>query len=360
MGNFNTVCKTKEVNIFYLNEPIDSTSHQPKRLDTWSGDDIRNAIQFEEHLLPDRLVAGEITALYGEPKVGKTYLAISCGLMAAIGGEFWNEKFPTGGYRVIYVAAERREQAAIRIKAACLAMGLESIPDNFTLVEGKSGLKLGDKGAMAELRHLVRTINPEVMIFDTYTRMVDNDEDKAADTDSNIGFLLSLIRESSVPCAGILVHHAGKEARKKMRGSSALLAAVTSVWKVGRLKSTGVITLSMDDANSFAPPEPCHFTIETFQIPGNTSFDDFQKVGVAIPVEGPLKSRERGSRIIAIFALQPVRDWSIDDLVDALFESGEAISKASVDRVLQSLVKSGEIERRRVSKAYAYRLTIRN
>jgi hypothetical protein len=357
LGNSNTIRKTKDINLFYFNQLSDSSSNTPGRLETWSGDDIRNAIRFNEHLLPDRLVAGEITALYGEPKVGKTFVAISCGLMAAIGGKFWNEDFPMDGCKVIYVAAERRGQAAIRIDAACIASGLGSIPKNFTLVERQAGLRLNDVVAMAELRDLVREINPDVMIFDTYVRMVDNDEDKSKDTDSNIEILTSLLRESSRPCAGILVHHAGKDISKKMRGSSALLAAVTSVWKVTRLKSTGVITLAMDDANSFAAPDPCYFTIRTCSIPSLVGSDKPQKVGVAFPVGEPLKSTNRDLRVCAIMRQDMERWWGIEDLMGALQAEGETLSHSTVERVVKSLWNSGIIQRRPDSKAQVYQLS---
>ncbi len=344
------------MNVFYLNEPIESTSQQQGRLEAWSGDDIMNAIRFNEHLLPNRLVTGEITALYGEPKVGKTFVAISCGLMAAIGGKFWNEDFPKDGCRVIYVAAERREQAAIRINAACIANGLDSIPEDFTLVERQAGLRLNDAVAMAQLREKIRTINPELVIFDTYVRMVDNDEDKASDADRNIEILTNLLRESSRPCAGILVHHSGKDITRKMRGSNALLAAVTSVWKLVRSRSSGVITLSMEDANSFAAPEPCHFTIETFQVSGKSSFDEVQEMGVAIPSGGPPKSTKRESRIYSTMGKYPLEEWRIENVIDALSALGETISRTSADRALQNLVDEGQVTRRKVSKAFVYRI----
>jgi len=343
-----------EVNVFYLNEPFVATSNQLRRIETWSGDDIKSAVRFDKHVLYRRIIAGEITAIYGEPKVGKTFIAIHCGLMAAIGGPFWGEDFPEEGCRVIYVAAERREQAAIRIQAACLAYGLESIPANFTLVEGTRGLRLNDVEAMAELRELVRQINPEVIIFDTYVRMVDNDEDKAADTDRNIEILTNFLRESAMPCAGILVHHSGKDISRKMRGSSAMLAAVSTVWKVARVKASGVITLSMDDANAFAAPEPCHFKIDTFEILPTSGFEESRSVGVAVPVGGPLKLRERDSRILALMEKYPKKLWRLENLADALSGEGEPLSASTLNREVQNLLEKEKIERRKISRAYFY------
>jgi hypothetical protein len=112
----------------------------------------------------------------------------------------------------------------------------------------------------------------------------------------------------------------------------------------------------MDDANSFAAPEPCHFSIETFQVPGNSGFDDSQKIGVAVPSGGPLKSTERESRIYSTMGKYPLEEWRIENVIDALSALGETISRTSADRALQNLVDDGQVTRRKVSKAFVYRI----
>lgn len=325
------------------------------RLNSWKGKEIANAIDFQDHVLSNRLVAGEITALYGEPKAGKTHLAVHCSVMAAVGGEFWGKPFPPNGIPVVYVAAERYEQAAQRILANCQSLGLSEIPSNLALVSGTSGLRFGDVEAMEELRDFVSEFGPELMVFDTYVRMVDNDEDKASDADRNIELLNGLLRSSPNPCAGILVHHSGKDANKKMRGSSALLAAVTTTWKVSK-KKDGVICLSMEDANAFAPPPDCFFTVESVELGAMSSFHEPSEVGVAVPIAAQRDVTARHFKIYELMLSDSRKSWKVGDFIDGLKSGGESVSQSSVTRALDVLIKEGLITRSRSSKWYEYQV----
>lgn len=199
----------------------------------WTGNEIREAGASSRHILSNRLISNEITALYGEPKAGKTFVAIACAVACSLGLDFWGQKFSECG-AVIYVAAERLEQAAERICAQFQRQGFESVPTDFVLVGGVPQIRLSDMQILSELKELVSRIGPSLIVFDTYVRITDNDEDKARDADNNIVLLTEIVRSSSRDCAGLLVHHAGKDQSRGMRGSSALLAAVTTVWKVSR------------------------------------------------------------------------------------------------------------------------------
>jgi hypothetical protein len=273
--------------------------------------------------------------------------------MAAVGGDFWEESFPEGGISVVYVAAERHEQAAQRILANCQMLGLAEIPRNLLLVAGSNGLRLGDREAIEELRGVVQQFSPELMIFDTYVRMVDNDEDKAADADRNIEILNGLLRASSNPCAGLLVHHSGKDANKKMRGSSALLAAVTTTWKVSKRKN-GAICLSMEDANAFAPPSDCFFKVESVDLMPSTPFHEVSQVGVAVPVGAHRDSGSRHWKLHELMLASPQKSWRVRDFLEALRLEGIEVSDSSITRALEQLLRENLIVRRRVSKSFVY------
>jgi hypothetical protein len=339
-------------NVFELPKAFETHSNSP-RINSWQGRDIANAIEFQEHVLTNRLVAGEITALYGEPKVGKTHLAINCAVMAAIGGDFWDESFPEGGVSVVYVAAERHEQAAQRILASCQMLGLEEIPANLLLVAGTSGLRLGDHKAIKELREVVSQFAPGLMVFDTYVRMVDNDEDKAADADRNIEILNGLLRASPNACAGLLVHHSGKDANKKMRGSSALLAAVTTTWKVSKRRN-GAICLSMEDANAFAPPPDCFFKVESVDLLPSSSFHEVSQVGVAVSVGAHRDSVSRHWKLFEMMTANPEKAWRVRDFLDVLRFEGAEVSESSITRALEQLTRDMLIKRRRDGKSFVY------
>ncbi len=326
------------------------------RLQYWVGNEICDAIGIMQHLLKDRLVSKEITALYGEPKVGKTHIAINCGIACVIGDEFWGVKFPPGG-TVIYVAAERYEQAAQRIRAQFLHHGYEDIPPEFILVGGFPTVCLSNVTLIDELKALIAEKSPSLVIFDTYVRMIDNDEDKSRDAADNIQALTLIIRCSGVDCAGIVVHHSGKDPSKGMRGSSAMLAAVTTVWKVAKKSKQKHLCLSMDDANSMAAPEPCFFEIITKLVPRLSPLEEDQEVGIAVPVENRTATVTREDQILEIIRGAGTTGTTIEQILKETNQIAGKCSVTTLRRSLETLIDVGEVTESRSGKQAIYRVT---
>ena len=342
----------------------DDTDHGPDYTDfglnVWTGDKICDAIGKTRHILKDRLVANEITALYGEPKVGKTHIAIALAVACVTGGEFWGASFPTGG-KVIYVSAERHEQAAQRIHAHFINMGFSYIPDDFMLVGGTSDLSLSNERLMNELKQQVKDFSPTLVIFDTYVRMTDNDEDKSRDADDNINAFKDIIRQSDVPCAGLVVHHSGKDSSKGMRGSSAMLAAVTSVWRVSRKKrDTKLIFLSMEDSNDIETQDPCAFEFVTVDLPHLSPLEEDSKIGVVVPAGENQAGDNRESRILKLIFEAGKFGSEIEGLMRDAALDGIDFSESTLRRDLERLVQRGAITKYPVGKRIFYMNTEEN
>ena len=324
------------------------------RLKAWTGDKICDAIGKTRHILEDRLVANEITALYGEPKVGKTHIAIALAVACVTGGEFWGASFPTGG-KVIYVSAERHEQAAQRIRAHFINMGFQNISDDLMLVGGSSDLSLSNEKLMSELKQHVKDFSPTLIIFDTYVRMTDNDEDKSRDADDNINAFKEIIRQSDVPCAGLVVHHSGKDSSKGMRGSSAMLAAVTSVWRVSRKKrDTKLIFLSMEDSNDIETQDPCAFEFVTVDLPHLNPLEEDSKIGVVVPAGENQAGDNRESRILKLIFEAGKFGSEIEGLMRDAALDGFDFSESTLRRDLERLVQRGAITKYPVGKRILY------
>jgi hypothetical protein len=321
-------------------------------LQYWVGEGICDAIGVTRHILTDRLVADEITALYGEPKVGKTFVAVACAVACATGSEFWGHRFPENG-KVVYVAAERHEQAAERIRAQFLQFGYDNIPENVVLVGGFPTIRLSNTKLVEQLKQVVAKVNPTLIVFDTYVRLTDNDEDNSRDADNNIMILTEVVRSSGNPCSGLLVHHAGKDKTKGMRGSSALLAAVTTVWKVSRKSKSRILVLSMEDANSMALAEPCFFEIATMNLP---SLDMVGEVpmGVVVPCQGEVSKPSRMELVRAVLSERGSSGMAIDELLAAVKARGGEGSESAVRRDMLSLVRDGTVAETRLGKRIIY------
>lgn len=326
----------------------------PRRgeLKFWVGNDICEAMGRSRHVLDNRLISNEITAIYGEPKAGKTFVAVACAVSCVAGTEFWGQRFPAGA-SVIYVAAERFEQAAERVRAQFQYQGFDIIPKEFVLVGGVPAIRLSDSYVISELKELVRDISPSLIVFDTYVRLTDNDEDSSRDADNNVQILTDIVRSSQCDCAGLLVHHAGKDQRRGMRGSSALLAAVTTVWKVAQKSKNRQVILSMEDANAIDVAPPCQFEIVSLEIPwaGN---ERHLEVGVAVPASEMNHEQSRIERVQELIRSAGNSGTTIDQLLPRVQAEFGGSSESTVRRILGSLVNSGKVSQAYVGKKMVY------
>lgn len=325
----------------------------PRReLKFWVGNDICEAMGRSRHILDSRLISNEITAIYGEPKAGKTFVAIACAVSCVAGTEFWGKRFPAGS-SVIYVAAERFEQAAERIRAQFQYQGFDRIPKEFVLVGGVPAVRLSDSYVISELKELVRDISPSLIVFDTYVRLTDNDEDSSRDADNNVQILTEIVRSSQCDCAGLLVHHAGKDQRRGMRGSSALLAAVTTVWKVVQKSKNRQVVVSMEDANAMDIAPPCQFEIVSLDVP-RADGDGHIEVGVAVPTREMNQEQSRTAKVQELIRSAGNLGMTIDQLLPRVQAEIGGSSESTIRRVLVSLVNSGSVSRAYVGKKIVY------
>jgi hypothetical protein len=320
----------------------------------WRGNSISSLIDGPKHVLSHRLVAGEITACYGEPKSGKTFVAIKCAIAAALDLEFWGEKFSLGGAPIVYFAAERVGQVSQRLTAACRRLGLGAIPKNIILVDGRSQNGVSSEGRQVDIEKFIALINPALIIFDTYARMIDNNEDSAGDATRNIEAFERFVNASSIPCAGILVHHSGKTQSRKMRGSSAMLAAVTTAWKV--VGADGTICLSMDDANAFELCEPQYFEIRSVDISEYSTSGPIT-AGVVEEIQTPSKGRTREGLVLGLWLDSSTLWRDLKDIRVALQDVGEIVGESTLNRTLKELTADGRLETQKSGKRNEYRIT---
>jgi hypothetical protein len=139
-----------------------------------------------------------------------------------------------------------------------------------------------------------------------------------------------------------------------MRGSSALLAAVTTAWKV--VGEDGKICLSMDDANAFDLCDPQYFKIL------NTDISDYSSsgivtAGVAEEIQTPSKGRTREFLVLGLW-LDSVTSWrDVQDIRAALQEAGENFGESTLSRTVKELTDDGRLETQKLVRKNVYRIT---
>lgn len=236
------------------------------------------------------LIEGGLSALYSEPGLGKSFVAIDMGVCAVL-HEPWCGKYFKENTKVLYIAAERYKECADRLRAAVKKRGLSMKHlENFTLLAAPRPPQVtqGDNRELhtdfLDLMEVTAKIKPDLIIFDTFARMTINEDENAT---KNMGVIVENFRQvmsaAGELCGGHVVHHAGKDKSKGMRGNTALLGAVDVVF---RLEKHGEgLKLSVEKINAGETPPPAYFQIESI------AMSDPQKPGETRPI-GVLVSKD--------------------------------------------------------------------
>lgn len=229
--------------------------------------------------LKGKLVRGGLSALYSEPGLGKSFVAIDMSMAAVLGEQWWSEYF-TENCKVLYIAAERHAEVADRIRAACKKRSISTKQlENFTLIASPRPPHVAND--LIDLEEIAAKVKPDLIIFDTFARMtLDTDENSTKDMGRIVENFLQVIRAAGEQCSGLIVHHAGKDKTRGMRGNTALLGAVDAVLKLE--KQGDALMLSVEKLNAAETPLPAYFSIESIDMPDTENLGELRAVGVLV------------------------------------------------------------------------------
>lgn len=169
-----------------------------------------------------------LAALYGPPGCGKSFLAID--MLAAIAdGRPWFDH-ATIAAPCVYVGLEGEAGVAQRVQAYCAK---RAAPDRLRVVLTPLDLRRHDD--REELAAAIRAAGMAdgVVAIDTLNRAAPGIDENDA---SSMGLLIDAAKDLRERVGGLvlLVHHAGKDITRGLRGHSSLLAALDCVLEVTR------------------------------------------------------------------------------------------------------------------------------
>jgi AAA domain/TOTE conflict system, Archaeo-Eukaryotic Primase domain/Primase C terminal 2 (PriCT-2) len=170
------------------------------------------------------LPKAELVFIYGPSTFGKTFIALDIA-QAVARGEPWRGEHKTNAGRVIFVAAEDPHGVGHRLQALQQHHSV-----HYTGIEVIDGVPtLGD---IKECKALAAAIDKcDLLIFDTLSEVsVGLDENSAKDMKAlhrNCKWLAKRLG-----CTVAMIHHAGKDGSKGMRGSTVLAAHADVVLEV--------------------------------------------------------------------------------------------------------------------------------
>lgn len=187
-------------------------------------------VQPPRWLVKSMMAESPIVAIYGEPQAGKSTVAFDLACAVAQGIEWFGRK--TKQMPVVYLAAESEGFMVRRAQAYAQRTGVDLRGLPFTVIPAAP-----DVGAESDYQLLLSTIKGVLgdeggfVVVDTLSKVRGAaDENSSKEIGQVIGNLERLARE--LKCVVCFIHHTGKDKDRGMRGSSALLGNVDTVWRV--------------------------------------------------------------------------------------------------------------------------------
>jgi hypothetical protein len=186
-------------------------------------------------LVKDILPAASFVAIYGKPGSGKSFAALYLAAGVSSGLETFGKETIAG--QVVYVAGEGGAGLKRRRDALIKQHDLpDDLPIHFVKAQLNLSTSLEDMEALfAAIRE--KSVQPSLIIFDTFARIFIGDENSAKDVGACISILGAVQAEFN--CCVCIIHHSAKNNDQTMRGSSALLGAVDTELHCERVSADG-------------------------------------------------------------------------------------------------------------------------
>lgn len=300
---------------------------------------LNRKIEGPRWLVENYVPEGGCTVIVGEPKVGKSFLAMDLALAVVAGSEFLGQPADAGEV-LVFDAETQPQELKLRLKKMLEGRGIEhELAERLNFVHGQR-LKIDDPGPLERLRATVQDLAPRLIILDCLKEFTDREEN----SNTEMGMVLSELRDLTRICGStlVLVHHAGKPTDRArsvgqlLRGASAIQGWFDALIRLGWDGSERFVEFQC----RYCAPMPKlnlnfvdHGHAQRFEVLGNSAYAALRADEV---LEAIKQSGDQGMTVRA------VRD-----------ELGAG--QTTVTRAITELKSKGAIELRRTSKMDYYR-----
>lgn len=298
------------------------------------------------HIIDKTIPAKALVVDYGPPKSAKSFVVLDQNLAVATGAPWaptWDREW-AGGHQttpgtVVYVVGEGVGGLGRRVKAWLTHHQSDDPGDIHWLTRP---VNLTDTGEVWTFLELVGPLSPVMVTFDTLARCSLGAEENSAKDMGKVVAGLDLIRDETGATVRV-VHHAGKDLAKGMRGSTALLGAADAVFEITR--DGRAVKWRCTDMKDAEPPRPIGFQM--------TDVDG----SIALTAGDPAEDA----------ASAPASYWTVRDALQAidlgdgisstvwLDSCDSSISKATFNRAKKWLVENGHVDRAGEGRATRFR-----
>lgn len=191
----------------------------------------------------------------GQPKSGKTWLALDLAVSVASGTHCLG-RFPVDqpGPTLAYLAEDSLPCVRERLAGLCAQRQVSLASLDLHLIDTPT-LRLDASEDQARLIQAISRLKPRLLILDPLVRLHSLDENSATDISSLLGWLRALARTHQL--AIVVVHHMSKKSRRQLgqslRGSSDLHAWADSSAYLTRQQDKLLLTLEHRSSSARSP-----------------------------------------------------------------------------------------------------------
>jgi len=180
----------------------------------------------------------------GEPKSGKSFLALDMAVAVAAGVPCLRRfRVPRAGRVLLFAAEDPLPIVRARLTGICRAAGVQLADLDVQVITAPS-LRLDLAADQERLAATVATLRPALLILDPFVRLHRRDENASADVAPLLAYLRDLQRRDAV--AVVVVHHARKGAGRVREGQALRGSSEFHAW---------------GDSNLYLRRHPDHLTL---------------------------------------------------------------------------------------------------
>lgn len=283
-----------------------------------------------EGILPEK----SMVVVYGPPKQYKSFIVQAMAWAISSGCNWMG--YPTVQSPVLYIAGEgewgmKKRYAAWRIKNGI------PLDASFPFFSYGRSINLADD---RQVDMLIRSVPPEtkLIVLDTLNRCMEGDENSAADVRAFVSGCDRVKEETGATI--VIVHHSGKDAKKGMRGSSALLGAVDVAISVQKDDTNEeFVTVRCADMKDFEEFSPISLRAEEIQVNEEETALVFGFTEYRVGDRKPPQAPQSAEKILIALqkAKEPVRPKDIPELA--------GVSLSAWDKYRRTLLEQGKIRK---------------
>ena len=201
-------------------------------------DFVLSQVTNPDWLITEVFERNRLITVFGEPKSGKSFIAIAMACAVARGSDFYGHKAKKAP--VVYLAGEGVSGIRRRLSVYNQSEYGGSLKEAPLFLSNR-GSRINEAEEYQKLEDEINLLKQEVgqiglIIFDTFQRNFSGDENSAQEVNKFVKAADQLIHDFD--CTVLLVHHTGRGNKGRARGSSVLDASIDGEFIVERKDKT--------------------------------------------------------------------------------------------------------------------------